>query len=192
MRVRNRYMETETKMEDMLKERFDKLPKVVQDAILSAHVTEHLRSLANNNKLHLDQWEKLEHEVQMTLMGFKEADELGSHIHDELGIPLDAANTLAQEIGHTVFEPIRQQLERELEHPEAQAEEVSVMEKTRAAAMEGASTGASTPGVSAPATPPAPAQTGTAVRSSEALYISNTPSHERKSIDGDPYREQVG
>ena len=82
----------------MLKERFALLPKVVQDAIVSADVEKHLRELAGTHKLHLDQWEKLENEVQLTLLGVNEAEELEQNIRREVGVPEDIARILASDI----------------------------------------------------------------------------------------------
>ena len=49
-------------------EQFKKLPKVVQDAILSADVEMHMRELADKHKLHFDQWSALENEVMFALL----------------------------------------------------------------------------------------------------------------------------
>src|SRR5262245_51423759 len=110
---------TEQELDQKLKERFHQLPKVVQDAITSADVQKHLRELADTNKLHLDQWESLENEVMMTLLGFQKPSELASNIKGSLEVPDQVAQDLAVNISRIVFEPIRQQLERELGNPQA-------------------------------------------------------------------------
>ena len=97
-------------VDEQLKERFKQLPKIVQNAIVSADIEKHLRSLADSHQLHLDQWNILETEVQMTLLGFQETDDLQKNIETEVGVTPEIAAALAQDISKTVFEPIREQL----------------------------------------------------------------------------------
>ncbi len=187
----------EKKYDEVIQERLSQLPKVVQDAIRSGNVTEHMRKLAEAHKLHLDQWQTLEQEVQFTLLGFQPAEELEQNIKNEVGVLDEVAHALTLDISHTVFEPIRQELERTLGNPEAKKVEVSDMEasRTQAIAIEKKSAtpeAAAAPKTVAPATPPAPAPQGTAKRAPIAdTYLSSSPSHERKVIEGDPYREQT-
>src|SRR5262249_27999899 len=108
-----------------LKEKFNELPKVVQNAITSADIQKQLRAVADNHKLHLDQWGILENEVMMTLLGFQESQNLAANIQSEVGVSAEDAAVLAVEINKIVFEPIRAELERGLEHPEAKAVELS-------------------------------------------------------------------
>jgi hypothetical protein len=201
-------------LEEIVNERLEQLPKVVQNAIRSGDVKEHMQKLAERHKLHVDQWESLEREVQFTLLGFQPVEELEQNIMSEVGVPQEKAHELAIAIGQSVFEPIREVLERELSNPEAKPEDVSDMETSRrqAIASEKAATqttpvttpdAAATPAVAPsaavaaprvvlPGTPPPPAPQGTAKRAPIAdTYLSSTPSHERKTIEGDPYREQT-
>ena len=94
------------------------MPNVVQNAITSADVRERMRELADTHKLHLDQWETLENEVMMTLFGIVPVDELQANIQKEVGVPEEIAKELTENISKIVFEPIREELERELEHPD--------------------------------------------------------------------------
>ncbi len=163
-----------------LKERFAQLPKVVQDAITSADVRKRMRELADTHKLHLDQWETLENEVMMTLFGVIPVDELQANIQKQVGVPEEIAKALAADISKIVFEPIRAELERELEQPAA---------KDVAGAVPVAPPAPATPPV-LPATPPAPAPTGKIERApvSESYKAGET-SAARKSVHDDPYRE---
>ena len=124
-------MATTQDLQAILKERFAELPPPVQKAIMSEDVQKHLRELAATNKLHLDQWEKLENEVMMTLFGVNPFDELQANIKKEVGVSDEVARTLTADISRVVFEPIRQELERQLEHPEAKAKEASDVEAAR-------------------------------------------------------------
>lgn len=177
-------------VDQQLKERFGQLPKVVQDAITSADVEKRMRELADTQKLHLDQWESLENEVMLALLGFQPVEDLEKNIKSEVNVTDDVAKALAADISKIVFEPIRGELERQLSHPEAKTENLTGVEAARKSALatEGA---AAAPATSvAPATPPAPANTDKAVRAPVAeSYKPGQPSTDRQQVHDDPYRE---
>lgn len=175
-------------LKQSLATRFKELPKVVQDSITSADVEKHLRELADTNKLHLDQWELLENDVMLTLLGVHKPEELADNLKKDLGVTEDVARALAGEVSRIVFEPIRTELERSLEGPAAVVENaggIGEAMRDHAAAPAAAPVAAATP-------PPAPPE-GKVVRApiSES-YAAQEPSHARKIVEGDPYREQVG
>ena len=166
----------------------DTLPQVVQDAILNADIPKHLRELHETHKLHLDKWDILQKSVMNAVVGLTPAGELPGQFARELGLSQDEANNLALNINERIFEPIRQELERGLGSPQAKAVEETPIEaiRTQAPAQEKAA------GAVIAATPAAEKSVEKAVR--EPLSTSYTPaqpSHERKDIAGDPYREQV-
>lgn len=173
-----------------LQERFKELPKVVQDAITSADVEKHLRALSDTHKLHLDQWEKLENEVTLTLLGFEPIDNLEQNIQKEVGLPAETARTLAEAINQGVFEPIRKELERELAHPEAQTEQKTGVEQVKEQILGTSSPAA--PAAVVPGTPPPPPVAQTVARApASGAYKSGQPSAARKEVNDDPYRESV-
>lgn len=184
-------MDEEKEYDLLIEQQFRSLPKVVQQAIISADVEKHLRSLAESHKLHLDQWGKLEDVVQMTLLGLKNSEELIQNIRNDVGVTTEEASLLAKNISEVVFEPIRQELERQLDHPEAHAEQVSDVEaaRTQMLAAEPKPT-VPTAATIAPATPPTPAPTQKVERApvSEG-YKSGETSAVRTSVHDDPYRE---
>ncbi len=171
----------------MLKERFAQLPKVVQDAIMSADVEKRMRELADTHKLHIDQWQSLENEVMLTLLGAQPIDDLEKNIKNEVKVSVDIAKSLAADISKIVFEPIREELERELEHPDAKTAEVSNVEAARTQILGG---GAAPAPTVLPATPPAAPPMGKIERApvSESYKAGET-SIARKSVHDDPYRE---
>lgn len=195
------HMEPKTNFEAVMAERFAKLPPSVQSAITSADVEAHLRELAKTQQLHLDQWDLLENEVMLTLLGLAKTSELKENIMKEVGVSEEVATVLAGDIAEYVFKPIRDELERQLEHPEAQAAKVSDMDAMRTQVLSDQSaTGlpqVATPPAPSPAIPAAPAPatapSGAKVAQTAApsTYTPQTPSHERKTIEGDPYREQI-
>lgn len=172
-----------------MKARFVSLPKVVQDAITSADVEQHLRSLATTHRLHLDQWQVLENEVMLTLLGFQDPKNLAQSLKDDLGVGDEVAAPLAADISRIVFDPIRQELERSLEHPDAQAKVATGIEQAAAQAL-------ATGDEAALATAPAPLAPVPAAPETKAVrapisetYKSGEASAARKDVTNDPYRE---
>lgn len=187
------------------------LPKVVQDAIESADIEKRLRELATTHQLHIDQWQLLENEVMLTLLGFAEPERLQENIEKEAKVPADVAAVLAADISRVVFEPIRQELERELEHPAAKEREASDVEAARTQVLAGGEkTTSGTPQTEPlpppppvqlatpppppppvqPATPPATPPTQKVIRGpASGAYVAGTPSSVRKDVVDDPYRE---
>jgi superoxide dismutase len=113
-------------LQESLRERFEALPKVVQDAILSADVEKNMRNLAEQHKLHFDQWGSLEDEVMFTLLGMEPTEKLAENLQKQVNVSADVASALANDISHIVFEPIRAQLAASLEAQEAKAAQAPV------------------------------------------------------------------
>lgn len=183
-----------------LKARFAALPAVVQRAITSADVEAHLRSLSTIHKLHVDQWESLENEVMLTLLGAQRAEDLATNIASQLQLAPEIAQDIAESISREVFDPIRGELERNLAHPEAQEASISTIEGARDSVLaatsaedkSGTIAATTTPIAIAPATPPQEQPSVTvAAPIPPADYAPGTPSATRKSIESDPYREPI-
>ena len=194
--------DTNLNLNDELRARFSSLPKVVQNAITSSDVQNNLRALANTYKLHLDQWDTLENTVILGLLGFVPIADLAYHISTKVGMPREKAEELAGTISKIVFEPIRQELERQLEHPEAQTKQVSAIEAARnqtlgtrdeGRGMEAQEISTQTVPAApqiAPATPPSPVPDIKVTRPSESTaYKPGETSAQRATVHDDPYRE---
>lgn len=182
---------TPSDVEKAFAERLALLPPVVQQAIQSANLEKHLRALADSHKLHIDQWELLENEVKLALLGFEDAEKLPENLRDVVGVDAQTAAELATAINDEIFEPIREELERALTHPEAKAAAVDDIEKARQEAITLArQTGEAAPPAVQPATPPTQKPEGSVVRAPVSdTYKPSVPSTERKDVHGDPYRE---
>jgi hypothetical protein len=102
---------SQTEFDQMVATEFQKLPKVVQEAISAADVQKHLRALSQKHQLHLDQWSALENEVMMIVIGMDPTDALEANIIKEVGLAPDVARNVANDINTEVFEPIRKKLE---------------------------------------------------------------------------------
>ncbi len=172
-------------------ERLALLPPVVQQAIQSADLEKHLRALADSHKLHIDQWELLENEVKLALLGFEDAEKLPENLRDVVGVDTQTADELATAINDEIFEPIREELERALTHPKAKTAAVDGIEQARQDALALArQTGEAAPPTIQPATPPAQKPEGNIIRAPLSdTYKPSIPSTERKDVHGDPYRE---
>ncbi|MBV9159745.1 MAG: hypothetical protein JO019_04080 [Candidatus Kaiserbacteria bacterium] len=189
----------DTQLDQKLSERFKSLPKIVQDAITSASVEQHLRALAETHKLHIDQWALLENEVMLTLLGFQKTEDLAGNIAKEVGIDAEAARALADDISKVVFEPIRGELDRRLDAPTQNplpGEPIAETPHEAAPTAPSAPIAPSAPQLAAtpvvPATPPSPAPEKKVERAPVSQnYAASMPSHERTAIEGDPYREQI-
>lgn len=184
--------------EQAIAERFEALPEVVQNAILSADMETRLRELSDKHQLHVDKWSALQDEVMLALLGIRPAEDLQKHIRESADIPDEVASALAADISQIIFEPIREELERELEHPEAKKEERSEIEEARAKLLESSAArnvpsvepSASIPAPILAATPPAPQPVQKAVRGpASGAYKSGEASAVRKDVRDDPYRE---
>lgn len=181
----------DTELQELFQKRLRELPQVVQNAIRSADVQKRLRNLADTNKLHLDQWQILENEVMLTVLGFQQIESLEKNIKDQVGVSDEIAHALTESANQLIFEPIRAELERELEHPEAHVEEVSGVEAAQQQILAEAKetqTSVVTPEV-APATPPTPAPEVKVARPSESTaYKPGEASSQRGTVHDDPYR----
>ena len=147
-----------------------------------------MRALADTQKLHLDQWESLENEVMLSLLGFQPIEDLEKSIKNEVKVSDEVAKILTAEISKIVFEPIRQEMERQLEHPDAKPVEMTGVETASKDAI-AAETKPAAPAV-VPATPPDAPNQEKAVRApvSESYKPGET-SVDRKQVHDDPYRE---
>lgn len=173
-----------------LEERFAQLPQIIQDAITSADTEKNLRSLADTHALHVDQWQQLEKEVMLALLGFQPPESLAHNIETEVGTTKEVATALTADISRLIFEPIREELERQLGHPHAKTEEQSDIEKIRESVL-AEETPKIVPATVAPSTPPNPAPSVVVDRpNGEGAYAPSVPSTTRKDVTSDPYREQ--
>ena len=106
-----------------------------------------------------------------------------------------SARQLAESISDVVFAPIRNEMEQALSHPSAIQQAESSIEAARTSELQKAADetapAAEQKGSVVPATPPNPAPEQKVVRTQVTEGYAGAASHERKTIEGDPYREQV-
>ena len=174
-------MEIDT--QKIIEEQFRSLPEPVKRAITSVETEKKFQELSEKYKLHLDQWSKLENQLMLTLLGLSEPEDLEKNIVQEIGLDETTATAIVNDASDVIFGPIREELERELEHPEAKEKEVSNVEQVRTQTLSASS--------AAPTTTQAPKPEMPRVMRApiSETYKPKIPSTERKAADGDPYRE---
>jgi hypothetical protein len=191
---------SDTELDAALKEQFQALPSVVQQAILSADTETKLRTISTTHKLHLDKGGILENEVMLALLGVKDMSSLPLTLQTELGLTEAEAISLSADISHAIFEPIREEMQRALGAPQAHQETHTELEQVTTALLaehtKVNSTDHRVPPLSpvpavAPATPPPPPPGIQSIRTPVSGEKPTESSAVRKSVANDLYREQV-
>ena len=122
----------------LIQEQFELLPKVVQDAINSTKMEEQFQTLVKKHGLHIDQWDALEDQIMLTVLGLADPEELEEYAIKEIGIEPEKARAVIDDVAVTVFKPIREELDRELGSPQAKDEALTDVEKARNEVLAGA------------------------------------------------------
>lgn len=95
-----------TELEADLKERFEKLPKDVQEAILSVDYEKTLKEITQRYRLHIDQGAKLETETTLVMLGLTSPKHFSKHLIFEARIDPKVAGFIADEVNDKIFRPI--------------------------------------------------------------------------------------
>lgn len=181
--------ETTTQIE----EQFAALPQVVQNAILSGHVQEKFQELAKKHQLHYDEWSVIENEIMLTVLGLRSPDDLVNRVVSATNLGREKSVALVEDASDTVFRPIREELERELGHPQARAEKLPDVEKVREAVLSQSPETKPPPVQSVatvPATPPSTPPVDKVTRApASGAYKPGEASSARADVHDDPYRE---
>lgn len=130
--------------------RLEELPEDIRKAVQSADVGKKIQELGTKHALHLDQIGNLGDEIYMVMLGFTDPAEFAENLAKELNLPKEKAGALAQDVGTSLFVPIRESMQ---EFMEERALHEAVLEEGKAPAVQ------TTPAVSAAkiTTPPPPA-----------------------------------
>lgn len=185
----------------IIQDAFAQLHPVVQRTLTSADLGEKLRALSQKHALHLDKWTLLENEITMTLLGITDPDTLIENIRTHVGVTEDEARALANDAVETIFNPVRAELEAALTLEKGEGVHIPIEQKM---ALE--ATGETVP-KSVTQEAPVTVASIVASRLSEAKTMQEQAqlpqkdvlpknpaadsSHMRRTIENDPYREQV-
>lgn len=102
-------MDDETKK--ILKEAFDRLPKDLQEAILSTDISAKLSQISEKNGLRTDQGTALENEVIMTIMNLEPIEDLLSNVKENLEVNSQKAGEIVSDINELIFKSIRSSMQ---------------------------------------------------------------------------------
>lgn len=108
-------------LQEKIRQRFDEIPRLVQEVIQSAETERYLRALTAANKLGADQYDPLENEVLLALLGFQPTERLADNIKNVLAVSDELADRLAADIARFIFDPLRQALARAADSAPTQA-----------------------------------------------------------------------
>jgi hypothetical protein len=104
-----------------IQERFDDLPKLVQDAIQSADMPRALQDIGALHNLHINQLGALEDEALLVMLGFANPATFSERVQSALRVDESSAGAIAAEVSERLFVPIRhamrEYMEERLRHP---------------------------------------------------------------------------
>lgn len=175
-------MTTTPTIQEQLAERFESLPKSVQDAVTSADVEKKLRALSQKHKLHLDQWVLLENEIMLTLLGIEEPENMSKNIEREVRVTPEVAQNIVNDIAVLIFAPIRESLQKGIPSE-------TLARKTTTETVQSDSAGLILPNQELPQSSQNEKRGPTDLNG--PAYQTGTSSLERKNVQGDPYREPL-
>ncbi len=95
---------------ELLKERFELLPRDAQEAIKQFEYDKALKEIHSTYKLHIDQAYTLETAVANVIFGELETSELISFLQTELRLSQETATQLAVEVNNKVLIPIQEKM----------------------------------------------------------------------------------
>jgi hypothetical protein len=133
-----------TELEADLKERFDKLPKDVQQAILAVDYEKVLKEITQRYHLHIDQGAKLETETTLVMLGLVSPKEYSKSLIFEARIDPKAAEFIAGEVNEKIFRPIISSLHEVLMRQLGRSEEDERLGEDRSHALSPVEIGVST------------------------------------------------
>lgn len=101
-----------TQLPKQLTERLGTLPNVVQKAIIATEIRKPLMRISEKHALMLDQISALEGEVILVMTGMAEGSQFVENIVKEVGVNEAEAISIAEEIEQTIFEDLRENIQR--------------------------------------------------------------------------------
>lgn len=97
--------------QEQLKEKYNKLPEDVKNAIFSAGVEKALTEIGEKNNLHIDKIGELMEEVDLVMLGVTNPKDFIRNLYGRLGIEdKEQVRRIAHEVNEQVFQKIRESL----------------------------------------------------------------------------------
>jgi len=97
---------------EQIKERFEKLPKEMREAIFSVDSSEAIQAIGKKYKLAVDKIGELADEIGLVTIGATPSHNFVSNLSRRLGVDREKARKIAQEINEQVFAKIREKLKK--------------------------------------------------------------------------------
>jgi len=99
---------------EQIQNRFEQLPKEIQDAITSAEVHDSIISIARKNSLHIDQEGDLVDQVGLVMLGLSPSKDFVKNLSTNSGVDTATAVAIASDINSEIFGKIKKSM-REIE-----------------------------------------------------------------------------
>ena len=97
---------------EQLLEMYHKLPKDVQEAILSVDTSEAIREIGEKHKLMIDKIGDLADETGLVMLGITRPGQYVSHLIERLEIDQETAQEITEEVNNRILFPIRDSLRK--------------------------------------------------------------------------------
>lgn len=96
--------------QQVVTERFAKLPKEVQEIITSEDTNETIRETMNAAGLQGEKKKECIQQITLVAVGFASAGDFTEYVHKELDLDTENATTLETNVNNKIFTPIKQSL----------------------------------------------------------------------------------
>lgn len=104
--------------EQILKVRFEQLPKDVKEAIMGTPWEEKLKQISDRHNLHIDQAGHLGEETVLVMFGIEHADNLIPNIAKHVEVSEEKAEAIAEDLNREIFLKVRESLKKMFEERE--------------------------------------------------------------------------
>ncbi len=98
------------KTKKLIKEKFDALPKSIQEVILSSNYENSLLEIGQQYKLNVEQLGVLERETTLVMMGLIPTKDFENELTQELGVEKEKGTQITKDINEKIFIRIRELL----------------------------------------------------------------------------------
>lgn len=104
--------------EQILRARFEQLPKGVREAIVATPWEDKLAQIASKHRLHIDQADRLGKETIIVMFGLDHPDNLAYNIAKHLEVSEEKALEIANDLNREIFLKVRESLKQVIEGKE--------------------------------------------------------------------------
>ncbi len=95
---------------EQINKAFEKLPKILTEAILETNIDEIELNITNKYKIHLDTATILSNYIIFTLIGLMKAEDFGPNVMKDLGLPEEDSQKIIKDINNLIFKVVRENM----------------------------------------------------------------------------------